>query len=154
VDLEEKLEKPTVADLGGIEDNLDGFGVGSMVAVGRVRNVTSRAELPKTFAILLMASLVSRDLPPRHQRRASQWPTSLGRHRRGRARLVGGKAALDAAASPSQMGRFETRLGLSQNSPRPSMYVLFGAAWKWPFKNIRYVSELVLHIRGNPLTTN
>src|ERR1700731_2823084 len=38
---------------------------------------TSRAELPKTFAILLMASLVSRDLPPRLQRRASQWPTSL-----------------------------------------------------------------------------
>jgi hypothetical protein len=41
VDLEEKLEKPTIADLGGIEDNLDGFGVGSMIAVGRVRNVTA-----------------------------------------------------------------------------------------------------------------
>ena len=33
---------------------------------------TSSGELLKTFAILLMGSLVSRDLPPRHQRRASQ----------------------------------------------------------------------------------
>jgi hypothetical protein len=42
VNLEEKLEKPTVAELGGIEDNLDGFGVTSMIAVGRIRNVSRR----------------------------------------------------------------------------------------------------------------
>ena len=61
---------------------------------------TSRAELPKTFAILLMASLVSRDLPPRLQRRASQWPTSLGRHRRGRARPETGPAQFRRRAGP------------------------------------------------------
>src|SRR4029077_4028622 len=42
VNLEEKLEKPAVADLGGFKDDLDCFGVGSMIAVGRIRNVTAR----------------------------------------------------------------------------------------------------------------
>jgi hypothetical protein len=41
VDLEEKLEKLAVADLAGIEDDLNGFGVGSMIAVGRIRNVAA-----------------------------------------------------------------------------------------------------------------
>ena len=33
--------EPAVADLGGIKDDLTGVCVGSMIAVGRVRNVTA-----------------------------------------------------------------------------------------------------------------
>ena len=36
VDLEEQLENLPIADAGGVEDDLDGFGVSGMIAIGRV----------------------------------------------------------------------------------------------------------------------
>src|SRR3546814_9365174 len=41
VDLEEELQDPPVADLLGIEDDLDALGMGAVVAVGRVRHVAA-----------------------------------------------------------------------------------------------------------------
>src|SRR3954452_8492743 len=38
VDLEEELQQPAIADLSGIEDDFDRFGVTAMVAVGSVRD--------------------------------------------------------------------------------------------------------------------
>ena len=46
VDLEEELEQVAVGDLLGVEDDLDGLGVGAVVAVGRVGDVAAGVADP------------------------------------------------------------------------------------------------------------
>ena len=46
VNLEEELKQLAIADLAWIEDNLDGFRVRSVVAIGGVRNITARVTRP------------------------------------------------------------------------------------------------------------
>src|SRR5215470_11400818 len=47
VDLEEELEQVPIGDLLRVEDDLDGLGVGAMVAVGGVRHVAARVTDPR-----------------------------------------------------------------------------------------------------------
>jgi hypothetical protein len=47
VNLEKELEQPSVADLCRIENNLDSFGVSSVVAVGSIRHVPTRIAHPR-----------------------------------------------------------------------------------------------------------
>src|SRR5262249_57393988 len=46
VNLKKELEQPAVADLCRIENNLDGLGVSSVVAVGSIRHVPTRIANP------------------------------------------------------------------------------------------------------------
>ena len=41
VDLEEEFQQLAIADLGGIEDDLDRLGVGAVIAIGGVRHVAA-----------------------------------------------------------------------------------------------------------------
>src|SRR5262249_5845508 len=47
VNLEKELEQPPVTDLCRIENNLDSFGVSSVVAVGSIRHVPTRIAHPR-----------------------------------------------------------------------------------------------------------
>jgi hypothetical protein len=42
VNLEKELEQPSVTDLCRIENDLDGFGVGSVVVIGSIQHVPTR----------------------------------------------------------------------------------------------------------------
>jgi hypothetical protein len=41
MDLEEELQQLTKAEPFRVEDDLDGFGVGSVMAIRRIRNITA-----------------------------------------------------------------------------------------------------------------
>jgi hypothetical protein len=47
VDLKEELEQPPIADFGGIKNDLDGFGVSSVIAVGSVRDISTCIPHPR-----------------------------------------------------------------------------------------------------------
>src|ERR1700674_5144424 len=70
MNLEEKLEQLSIADLGRIEDDLDGLGVRTVLAVSRIGNVASRVADPRRDD----ASVVANEIlhPPK---------TSAGEHR-------------------------------------------------------------------------
>jgi hypothetical protein len=76
VDLEEKLEKLAVADLAGIEDDLNGFGVGSMIAVGRIHNVAAGVA-------------DAREITPSYRRIRSCMPQKQPPARTARSSLIG-----------------------------------------------------------------
>jgi tRNA(Arg) A34 adenosine deaminase TadA len=58
VDLEEELQKLSVGDSGGIEDDLDRFGMGAVIALGRVGHIAARVANPRRHDAIITAHKV------------------------------------------------------------------------------------------------